>query len=91
MPAESCRFDHHVFQKKNMFCSIYPARAALESFNSTCQPNEKAVVIDKDRYGYRRNIFGQPTIWALTFIMAVQLEEEKKKDISRMRTSKLPK
>ncbi len=63
------------------------AAAALEYFNSTCKPNEKAVkavVFDKDWYCFKRNIFGQPTIWALTFVVAVQLEEDKAKDITRV-------
>lgn len=62
------------------------AKAALAYFNSTCKPNEKAVkasVIEKEWYCYKRNIFGQPTIWALTFMVAVQLEEDKAKGITR--------
>lgn len=62
------------------------AKAALDYFNSTCKPNEKAVkasVIEKEWYCYKRNIFGQPTIWALTFMVAVQLEEDKEKGITR--------
>jgi hypothetical protein len=63
------------------------AKAALAYFNSTCKPNEKAIrasVVDKEWYCYKRNLFGEPTIWALTFVMAVQLEEEKDKDITRV-------
>ena len=63
------------------------AKAAIEYINGSCKPNEKAVaavVSEKDWYCFRRNIFGQPTIWALTFTVAIQLEEEKSKDITRV-------
>ncbi|MFZ5952332.1 MAG: hypothetical protein ACOYXC_16635 [Candidatus Rifleibacteriota bacterium] len=63
------------------------AAAALEYFNSTCKSNEKAVkavIFDKEWYCFQRNIFGQPTIWALTFVVAVQLDEDKDKGITRV-------
>ncbi len=59
-------------------------KGALDYFNSTCQPNEKALkasIAEADWYCFKRNIFGQPVQWALTFMVAVELEEDKEKGI----------
>ncbi len=63
------------------------AKAAMEYINGSGKPTEKAVaavVSEKDWYCFRRNIFGEPTIWALTFTVAIQHEDEKAKDIARV-------
>lgn len=59
-------------------------KGALDYFNSTCQANEKALkasIAEADWYCFKRNIFGQPVQWALTFMVAVELEEDKEKGI----------
>ncbi len=60
------------------------AKAALEYFNSTCKPGEKALaacVIEPEWYCFKRNIFGQPIQWALTFQVAVDVEGETTPDL----------
>lgn len=60
------------------------AKAAVEYFNSTCKPTEKALtacVIEPDWYCFKRNIFGQPVQWALTFMVAIDVEGETTPDI----------
>jgi tetrahydromethanopterin S-methyltransferase subunit G len=59
-------------------------KAALEYFKSTCRPVEKAhlaCVTDSDWYCFKRNIFGQPIQWALTFKVAVDVEGETNDDV----------
>ncbi|HEY9068961.1 MAG TPA: hypothetical protein VIV61_01820 [Candidatus Ozemobacteraceae bacterium] len=54
-------------------------KAALEYFNSTCKPTEKALaacIVEPEWYCFKRNIFGQPVQWALTFWVAVAVEGE---------------
>ncbi|PKL46215.1 MAG: hypothetical protein CVV42_17175 [Candidatus Riflebacteria bacterium HGW-Riflebacteria-2] len=54
-------------------------QAALDYFNSTCRPIEKAhkaCIVESDWYCFKRNIFGQPIQWALTFWVAVDVEGE---------------
>ena len=58
-------------------------KAALEYFNSTCRPVEKAhlaCIIEPEWYCFKRNIFGQPIQWALTFKVAVDVEGETNDD-----------
>jgi len=59
-------------------------QAALDYFNSTCKPTEKALkacIVESDWYCFKRNIFGQPIQWALTFWVAVDVEGETSDDI----------
>ncbi|OGK05578.1 MAG: hypothetical protein A2W80_17750 [Candidatus Riflebacteria bacterium GWC2_50_8] len=59
-------------------------QAALDYFNSTCKPTEKALkacIVEPDWYCFKRNIFGQPIQWALTFWVAVDVEGETSSDI----------
>lgn len=59
-------------------------KAALDYFNSTCKPTEKALaacIVEPDWYCFKRNIFGQPVQWALTFQVAVDVEGETTPDI----------
>jgi len=59
-------------------------QAALDYFNSTCKPTEKALkacIVESDWYCFKRNIFGQPIQWALTFWVAVDVEGETNDDI----------
>ena len=59
-------------------------QAALAYFNSTCKPTEKALkacIVEPDWYCFKRNIFGQPIQWALTFWVAVDVEGETSDDI----------
>jgi len=59
-------------------------KAAIDYFNSTCKPTEKALaacIVEPDWYCFKRNIFGQPVQWALTFQMAVDVEGETTPDI----------
>lgn len=54
-------------------------KAALTYFNATCRPVEKAhvaCIVEPDWYCFKRNIFGQPIQWALTFYVAVDVEGE---------------
>ncbi|HOT28954.1 MAG TPA: hypothetical protein PLU72_12245 [Candidatus Ozemobacteraceae bacterium] len=63
------------------------AQAALDYFNSTCQPGEKAIraaVVDKNWYCYKRNLLGEPVVWALTFMVAVQRDAEAAQGITRV-------
>lgn len=59
-------------------------KAALDYFNSTCKPTEKALaacIVEPDWYCFKRNIFGQPVQWALTFQLAVDVEGETTPDV----------
>ncbi len=59
-------------------------KAALDYFNSTCKPTEKALtacIVEPDWYCFKRNIFGQPVQWALTFWVAVDVEGETTPDL----------
>ncbi|HOY66837.1 MAG TPA: hypothetical protein PLP29_08110 [Candidatus Ozemobacteraceae bacterium] len=59
-------------------------KAALEYFNSTCKPTEKALtacIVEPEWYCFKRNIFGQPVQWALTFWVAVDVEGETTPDV----------
>ncbi|HNV69005.1 MAG TPA: hypothetical protein PKO06_04845, partial [Candidatus Ozemobacteraceae bacterium] len=60
------------------------AKAAIEYFNSTCQSSEKALaacVVEPEWYCFKRNIFGQPVQWALTFWVAVDVEGQTTPDL----------
>ena len=60
------------------------SKAAVDYFNSTCKPSEKALtacVVEPEWYCFKRNIFGQPVQWALTFWVAVDVEGETTPDI----------
>ncbi|EKD82692.1 MAG: hypothetical protein ACD_39C01151G0002, partial [uncultured bacterium] len=59
-------------------------QAALDYFNSTCKPTEKALaacIVEPEWYCFKRNIFGQPIQWAITFWVAVDVEGETNADI----------
>ncbi len=59
-------------------------KAAIDYFNSTCKPTEKALaacIVEPDWYCFKRNIFGQPVQWALTFWVAVDVEGETTPDV----------
>ncbi|HNW34372.1 MAG TPA: hypothetical protein PKM25_05530, partial [Candidatus Ozemobacteraceae bacterium] len=59
-------------------------KAALDYFNSTCKPTEKALaacIVEPDWYCFKRNIFGEPVQWALTFWVAVDVQGETTPDI----------
>lgn len=59
-------------------------KAALDYFNSTCKPTEKALaacIVEPDWYCFKRNIFGQPVQWGLTFQVAVDVEGETTPDV----------
>ncbi|NLI76880.1 MAG: hypothetical protein GX442_10610 [Candidatus Riflebacteria bacterium] len=60
------------------------AKAALDYFNSTCKPTEKALaacIVEPEWYCFKRNIFGQPVQWALTFWVAVDVQGETTPDV----------
>jgi len=59
-------------------------KAALGYFNSTCKPTEKALaacIVEPDWYCFKRNIFGEPVQWALTFWVAVDVQGETTPDV----------
>ncbi|GEM_PF-5526653 len=63
------------------------AKAALEYFHRTCEPNEHAIAVclqEREWYTFQRNLFGETVQWGLTFWVAVTLDEEKDQDIAHV-------
>lgn len=62
-------------------------KAALEYFNSTCKPNEHALaacIREDNWYVFKKNIFGEPIQYGLTFFVAVADDNDANKEMARV-------